>query len=87
MLHQSLNTAMERLYMASPSSGVSGLVKTIIESIFLVVVAGALFPFLADTIAAANFTSAAAATIIALLPLFLALAMAYRLITSALRQL
>jgi hypothetical protein len=69
------------------TSSVTHMIKTIIEAVFLVVVAGALFPFLADQIAAANFTSPAAATILALLPLFLALAMAYKLITKAIGNL
>jgi phosphotransferase system glucose/maltose/N-acetylglucosamine-specific IIC component len=64
-------------------SAVSGMIKTIIEAVLLVVVAGALFPFLADQIASANFTNAAAGTILALLPLFLALGIAYKLITKA----
>ena len=72
--------------MPVTSSHVTSLIKTIIEAVFLVVVAGALFPFLADEIAAANFTTPAAATIIGLLPLFLALAVAYKLVTSALSQ-
>jgi hypothetical protein len=72
--------------MAAMGSSVSTMIKTIIEAVFLVVVAGALFPFLADQIAAANFTTPAAGTIIALLPLFLALAMAYKLVTKALGQ-
>lgn len=69
--------------MAKHSTGASQMIKTIIEAVFLVVVAGALFPFLADQIAAANFTNAAAATILALLPLFLALGIAYKLVTKA----
>lgn len=64
-------------------SEVANMIKTIIEAVLLVVVAGALFPFLADQIASANFTNTAASTIIALLPLFLALGIAYKLITKA----
>jgi K+-transporting ATPase c subunit len=73
--------------MTSTSSSVTSMIKTIIEAVFMVVVAGALFPFLADQIATANFTSPAASTIIALLPMFLALAMAYKLISNALSKL
>jgi hypothetical protein len=77
-----------RIYYMPKETGssIGSLIKTIIEAVFLVVVAGALFPFLADQIAAANFTTPAAATIIGLLPLFLALAVAYKLITKALQQ-
>jgi hypothetical protein len=74
------------IYLMAQSSGISTLIKTVIEAVFLVVVAGALFPFLADQIAAANFTVPAAATILALMPLFLALAIAYKLVTKALSQ-
>jgi fucose permease len=69
--------------MATDSS-IKALIKVVVESIILVVVAAAVFPVLQGAIENATGFPQSAATIIALLPLVLALVVAYKLITKAL---
>jgi len=59
------------------------LIKTVIEAVLVVVVAGALFPVLTSAIENATGITGAGATLIGLVPFFLSLGIAYKLIMSA----